>query len=292
MASRKNTTVDHRERLNRVLVYMEEHMNRPLKLEELASLACFSPFHFHRIFTAYVGETMSEYIRRIRLEKALHKLSYTDEPITSIALSAGYETPAAFTKAFRQHFGTGPAELRKTRKPKPFHTAKLLDLNETIKEVTVMQPEIRTMPEQRVLFVRKTGRYDKVAAEAWSTLMGFAYSRRLMGKNTRGIGISRDNPDITPEEKIRYDACITIDKDVKPEDEIGIQTLNGGRYAVFLHKGPYDKLGETYNAIFSGWFPSSGERLRDAPYFEVYLNRDPRRTKPENLRTEICIPIE
>lgn len=148
------------------------------------------------------------------------------------------------------------------------------------------------MPEQKVLFVRKTGRYDKAAAEAWPTLMRFAYSRKLIGKNTKGIGISHDNPDITPEEKIRYDACITINKDIKPEGEVGLQTISGGRCAVFLHKGPYDKLGETYNAIFSQWLPASGETLREAPCFEEYLNRDPRRTKPENLRTEIYIPIE
>lgn len=291
MSSKENTIADHKERLNRVLVYIEEHMDEPLKLDELASLACFSPFHFHRIFAAHIGETIHEYIRRIRLERAAHKLSYTDEPITSMALSAGYETPAAFTKAFRQHFGQNPTEFKGIRKQQP-PGAKLPDVYFTKQEGNIMQPEIRTMPEQRVLFVRKTGRYDKAAAEAWSTLMGFAYSRRLMGKNTKGIGISHDSPDITPEEKIRYDACITIDKDIKPEGEAGVQTISGGRYAVFLHKGPYERFGETYNAIFSQWLPSSGETLRDAPCFEVYLNRDPRRTKPENLRTEICIPIE
>ncbi|HHN64634.1 MAG TPA: GyrI-like domain-containing protein [Nitrospirae bacterium] len=71
-----------------------------------------------------------------------------------------------------------------------------------------------------------------------------------------------------------------------------MQTIPGGRYAVFLHKGPYDRFDETYNMIFSKWLPQSGERLRDVPSFEVYLNRDPRRTKPENLRTEIWVPIE
>ena len=106
------------------------------------------------------------------------------------------------------------------------------------------------------------------------------------------IGISHDDPNITPEKRIRYDACITFAGEAKPEGEVGIQTIAGGRYAVFLHRGPHEGLGATYGAIFSGWLPASGARLREAPCFEVYLNRDPRRTKPENLRTEVWVPVE
>ena len=155
-----------------------------------------------------------------------------------------------------------------------------------------MKPDIRVMPGQRVLFVRKTGPYSKAAAEAWGALMKFAYSRRLMNADTKGIGISHDSPDITPEEKIRYDACITFKGPVKPEGEAGIQTIAGGRYAVFLHKGPYENFSRTYDYIMAQWYPESGERFRDLPCFEHYLNRDPQRTKPENLRSEIYVPIE
>jgi len=155
-----------------------------------------------------------------------------------------------------------------------------------------MMVELRTLPEQKVLFVRKTGRYDKAAAEAWGALMSFAYSRRIMSKETRAIGISHDSPEITPEEKIRYDACVTFNGNMKPAGEVGIQTIAGGRYAVFLHKGPYSTLNKTYDYIMATWYPQSGKKLRDLPCFELYLNRDPRRTKPENLKTEIYMPIE
>jgi AraC family transcriptional regulator len=290
MASRSDTITDHKERLNRVLVYIQENIDKPLLLGILADVACFSPFHFHRIFQAYVGETLNDYIRRIRMERAALQLCHSEESITSIALNAGYETSAAFSKAFRLHFGKNPTDFKKSKTISV--DKKLLDLKFENMEVKKMQPDIRTFSDQKVLFVRKTGKYDKAASEAWSTLMKFAYSRRLMKKDTKAIGISHDDPDITPEEKIRYDACITINQDVKPEGEVGIQTINGGRYAVFLHKGPYDRLGETYKAIFTQWLPLSGEKLRDVPCFEIYLNRDPRRTKPENLRTEIHVPIE
>ncbi len=272
MPFREETVKDHKERLNRVLIHIQENIDKPLSLETLADVACFSPFHFHRIFAAYVGETLKDYIRRTRLEWAAMKLCQTERPITDIALAIGYETPAAFTKAFGQHFGKNPTEFKKSGEKVKVRGLKCSNSN---KEVKAMQPQIRNMPEQNVLFVRKTGRYDKAASEAWAILMGFAYSHRLMKKETKSIGISHDCPDITPEDKIRYDACITIKQDIKPEGAVGVQTISSGRYAVFLHKGPYNRLGETYNAIFSQWLPASSKKLRDAPCFEIYLNRDP-----------------
>ena len=155
-----------------------------------------------------------------------------------------------------------------------------------------MDVRIMEVVEQNVLFVRKTGRYDLAAQAAWQALMSFAYPRKLVKKDTRMIGIGYDNPQITDEDKLRYDACITINSNVIPEGEVGIQTIQGGLYAVCLHKGSYSGLAATYNTIFFRWLSVSGRSLRNAPCWEVYLNRDPRRTKPENLRTEIYIPIE
>jgi AraC family transcriptional regulator len=290
MASREQTITDHRERVNRVLAYIQENMDKPLALGSLAAVAHFSPFHFHRIFSAYVGETLSGHIRRVRLEKAAQKLCYENDPVTGIALCAGYETPAAFTRAFKQHFGRNPTEFKKQRRLKLPQQA--LCIGDPLrKKAKPLITEIRILSEEKVLFVRKTGRYDQAAATAWGALMKFAYSRRLMNTDTKVIGISHDSPDITPEEKIRYDACITVTGSVKPDGEVGIQTIAGGRYAVFLHQGPYESFNSTYDYIMAQWYPESGEKLRDLPCFDVYLNRDPRRTKPENLRTEIYVPI-
>lgn len=290
MPSRNKTVIDHRERINRVLLYIQDNIAGQLSLETLSEVAGFSPFHFHRIFQAHVGETLSGYVRRVRLERAALRLSHTEEPVTSVALSAGYETPAAFAKAFRQHFGKTPSGY-KGASMSDSAKLRLLSLEALGRNTKTMKPEMRIFPEQRVLFVRKMGRYDKAAEEAWSALMRYAHAHRLLDKETRTIGISHDSPEITPEARLRYDACITAGGDAMPEGEVGLQTIAGGRHAVFLHEGPYEKFGETYNAIFSDWLPSSGEKLRDAPCFEEYLNLGPRRTKPENLRTELFIPV-
>ncbi len=291
MTLKNNTLADYSDRLNRVLKHIRANIDRPMTLDELAGIACFSPFHFHRIFAAYTGETVGGHIRRVRLDNAVFELYNSARSITEIALDAGYDTPAAFSRAFREQYGRTPSEFK--RAGERFYPRKtIIDFQQMEGKGKAMDVRIVEVSEQKVLFVRKTGRYDQAAEAAWPVLMSVAYPRRLMKKETRLIGIGHDNPEITVEEKIRYDACITIDGEVTPEGEVGIQSIAGGLYAVYLHKGSYSGLSASYSAIIREWLPASGRSLRSAPCWEVYLNRDPRRTKPENLRTEIYIPIE
>lgn len=156
---------------------------------------------------------------------------------------------------------------------------------------------IKDIEDLKVIFVYKTGKYSESASKAWSVLCKFAYSNsigkenKVITKESKFIGVGYGNPDTTPEEKLRYDACITVDHDIEVTREVNQNVIKGGKYALFLHKGPYETLKETYNEIFSEWLPKSSHKLREIPCFEMYLNRDPRRTKPENLKTEIYIPI-
>ena len=113
----------------------------------------------------------------------------------------------------------------------------------------------------------------------------------LLGPGASFIGISHDDPDITAAEKLTYDACVTVDHLVEPEGDVGVQTIEGGRYAVFLHAGPYERFSETYASIYREWLPRSGEQLRDIPCFELYLN-SPEDTPPDDLRSEIWIPLQ
>ncbi len=79
-------------------------------------------------------------------------------------------------------------------------------------------------------------------------------------------------------------------KEVKPEGEVGYKVLDGGLYAIFRHNGPYENFSQTYDQIYLHWLPSSGYELRDAPPLEFYLN-DPDSTRPENLKTDIYVPV-
>jgi AraC family transcriptional regulator len=285
MEQKPETFTEYQQRIIAVLVYIDQHLEETLTLDDLARVACFSQFHFHRIFQAFIGEALYAYIKRLRLERAASNLKTSDLSITDIAFKSGYETPAAFAKAFRERFGVTPTGFR-TRSgngsgKKQFNTTE-----------EMMKPEIRILDDTNLLFVRRMGNYKQAAEEAWKALMKHAFWRVIINPSTKFIGISRDDPRLTEESKLRYDACITVKANVKTKGEVGVQTLKGGKYAVFLHQGPYEKFQETYDLIFSEWLPRSGCKLRETLCFEMYLNKNPRRTKPENLRTEIFVPIE
>lgn len=288
MTTRADTMQDYQQRIGRVLRFIREHQSEPMRLKELAEVACFSPFHFHRIFSAHAGETLSEYIRRLRLESSAERLCRTADAVTDIALDAGYATHGAFTKAFTQHFGRNPSAFRKTGKLDLIPGQLLMKNKE---KETEMKVEIREIPEQAALAVRKTGAYSEAAAKAWQTLCSYAGPKGLMGPKTKFIGISHDDPDQVAAGDLRYDACITLSRDDQGRGEVKRVTIGGGRYAVTVHEGPFEGLKKTYDGIYRDWLPASGEKLRDAACLEIYLN-DPDTTPPADLRTEICMPLE
>ena len=162
----------------------------------------------------------------------------------------------------------------------------------------MLKPKFVELEPVDILYVRKTGDYMNSCTQAWEVLMKFAYEQKmkykknLMGKDAMMFGIGHDDPNVTQTDKLRCDACISWDdKTVQPEGEIQSKTLEGGSYAMFLHKGPYEKLKSVYDEI-GEWITQSELEPRDKPMFEKYLNKDPGRTKPENLKTEIYVPIK
>ncbi len=112
MLTDTQTLQDYSDCIEDVMQYIREHINEPLDREVLAAIAGFSIPHFHRVFTAQTGESAASYIRRMRLERAGRKLRMGAVDITEVALAAGYDTHAAFSKAFKQHFGLSPSEFR------------------------------------------------------------------------------------------------------------------------------------------------------------------------------------
>src|SRR5437763_8103743 len=110
---RSQTEQAYRERVLRVLVYIQNYLDEALALDELAAVAHFSPYHFHRIFRGMIGESVKEHVRRLRLERAAHRLRFTGQPVTEIAFDAGYQQHEAFTRAFRAMFEQSPKEFRK-----------------------------------------------------------------------------------------------------------------------------------------------------------------------------------
>ncbi len=288
---------DYPERVLRVLVHIQRNLDDDLPLDELAEIACFSPFHFHRIFTGMVGEPVARHIRRLKLERAANRLKHTRREVLGIALEAGYESHAAFTRAFRAAYGISPTDFRAARLPALMESASGVHydagseppaFSPVSPEDNTMDVEIRSLEPTRVAFLRHVGPYDEVGS-TWERLTDWVGRECLFGPDVRFFGMCWDDPEVTPPDRIRYDACVTVDETVEPEGEIGLTTVEGGRFAVVLHQGPYDRLGETYAALLGRWFPRSGHSPGDPPSLELYLN-DPDGTEPEELLTEIWMP--
>jgi AraC family transcriptional regulator len=288
-----STEQDYYQRILRALLYIQRHLDEELTLDQVAVEAAFSSFHFHRIFHALVGEAFREHIRRLRLERAAVHLKRLSEPITQIALQAGFESHEAFTRAFRAMFGVSPSGYRAAHRPPP-EPASGIHLG----DASGYHPpdygdppavEVKEVPPMRIVFLRHRGPYEQVSA-TWGRLMSWAGARGLLGQPFRSIGIVHDDPEVTPADKVRYDAGVTINRAVQPEGEFGALELAGGCYAIVTHRGPYEALGKTYRRFYGGWLPKSGYELRDAMPFEEYLN-SPQETGPEELVTLIHVPL-
>ncbi len=292
---KKTTKQLYEERLLRVLVFIQQHLDDRLHLEELAGLAHFSPYHFHRVFRGMVGESLQEHIRRLRLERAAMRLKHSKHGILPIALEAGYETHEAFTRAFGVLFGCSPSQYRSGTRIElnasrvHYQSLGTLKIFSLVTGDMTMNVTVKTLDPIRVAFVRHMGPYNEVG-KAWETVCMYLGKEGLLGSDAKFIGVCYDNPEVTPVDKIRYDACVTVGPDFQGEGPVGVQVLAGGAYAVTTHEGPYSKLNETYARLYGQWLPQSTYDLRSEPSLEFYLN-DPNSTQPKDLLTDIHTPI-
>jgi len=225
------TMHDHATRLERVFKWLADHLDHTIDLTRLADVACLSPYHFHRVYRAMRGETVTETVRRLRLHRAAVELITGERPVSRIARRAGYSSQA--------------------------------------------------LPHR--------GDYHQIAT-TFEQLAAIAGGMNLFGPPTRSFGIYYDNPTATPQDKLRSDACLTVPEGWSPSGRLESREIRGGRYAVFLHVGPYAELEKTYKWVYGTWLAQSGEELADAPLVEEYLN-DVRSVPPPELRTEIWLPL-
>jgi AraC family transcriptional regulator len=267
------TVEDYGTRLERVHAWLADHLDGELDLDCLASIACFSPFHFHRVYHAMQGETVAESVRRMRLHRAALELLERETPIARIAQRAGYGSQAAFTRAFKSAYGTPPAAYRAA----PAGT------------LTARDVEIRTTPDLRVVARRHKGDYATIGA-AFERLNAQAIGRGWIGPSSRYFGVYYDDPSATPAAALRSDACVTGPDAFTGDADLRPLTIGGGRHAVLLHVGPYAELHRPYTWLYREWLPASGEEPADRPCVEEYLN-DPRVTPASELRTGIWLPL-
>jgi AraC family transcriptional regulator len=308
-------------RINRVIDHIEANIDQPLSLEELARVASFSPFHFHRIFTAMVGETLHHYIQRLRLEKAATMLlANPKRAVIEVALDCGFSGSSTFARAFKDQFAMSATEWRNADRKEckddrnhrqqvsnpaqePDVSTKYLvgTTNKQEWRITMNKPsklearvEVKELAKMNVVYVRHIGPYQGDAAlfeSLWGKLMQWAGSRSLLRfPETQCLCVYHDNPEITAEDKLRTDICITVPEGTPVDGEIGTTTLAAGKYAMARFEINAEQYGDAWTAVYGGWLPESGYQPADGPCFELCHN-DPKEHPEGKHIVDICIPV-
>lgn len=285
MQQKKTTKEEYQKCVNIVIEYINQHLGEEIDLKSLAGISNFSPFYFHRIMKAFLGEPIGTFIVRTRTEAAARLLRYSDLPIADIAYRIGYSSPSSLSKVFRQFYGISPLEYRNNK-------------NFVIMKPAIIRPdlelksEIKNVPERNVIYIRLTGDYKlNDYGGTWLRLFQFAKEQNLPMGDPSPLCIYYDDPKVTPTDKLRTDVCMVLPGKSTPKGDVGFKQLAAGRYATFIYKGPYSNLQAVYDTIYGKYLPEMECTLRDEASAERYLN-DPCETAPEDLLTEIYIPVE
>lgn len=290
-------------RMHRVLDYIDRHLDRQLSLAELADVAHFSAFHFHRMFTAWMGETVADYVRRRRVETAASRLATQPEvTVLQAALAAGFGSAEAFTRAFKLRFGVAPTLWRQARQDskigqaerKPGQATQAADghhdASNNRREHNMIEVSIVERNPVHVAYLRKTGPYGPELGRFWGEVVyPWMATNNLLGRPRYGICL--DDPTVTAPEQCRYDAAV----EVPPEQALAGNAMRtvvpGGQYAVHRFRGPVEQVAGAWLALTRDWLPASGLQLDARPFVEYYPPDAAYDPATGIFEAELCMPV-
>ena len=277
------TSVDYLERVNRAIDYIVKGLDQPLQLEHVARVAYFSPFHFHRVFRSLVGETLNQFVRRLRLERALYMMSHDrDRSLTEVALACGFASSSDFSRSFKQRYGVPPsvfdldtfrAQKRKDllaaiASPESRHRLERLPVGENPDGFEV---KLRELPARTVAYIRVMNPYTGSGVpEAAERLVAWADARGVAGG--QWLGYQWDDPEIVAHEDCRYDVAVEVDH-VDPAGEIGRLEFPAMLVAEVEVRGGIDLELRALDWFFTTWLPGSGYVPTEQPCFEAFVGR-------------------
>jgi AraC family transcriptional regulator len=297
--------------MNRVVDHIQKHLGDELDLEQLAAIACFSPFHFHRLFRTWMGETLQSFVNRLRLDRAAAELVFDlPKSITAIALDCGFSGSSAFARAFKEAFGVSATEWRNRR---------IRQMNRNIgevggdsvpglselpgrmtrdKEISIMnlpiKVEVRRLAPATVAYLRHVGPYIGDFAlfqRLFGKLFAWAEPRGLRKPETSYFSLFSDNPNLTPAAKHILEVALTVPQGTLADGDIGIKTVQGGLCAIARCRVLPSEYARPWNALVGDWLPGSGYQPDHRPAMEFYRN-DPANDPEGKFEIEICLPVK
>lgn len=294
------TRLEYIKRVNSVMDFVEKNLDADFSLDQLSKKACFSPFHFNRVFAAIVGETINNYINRKRIERiASIILVDPDKPLNELAYKYGFNSDSSFSRAFKKYYGVTPSEF-KTKELEaiskigiePITIEKYLCNMDDYREWLSMNSKIEVKHLQRMKLagIMQIGEMAEIQ-QAYERLFNWAETKGLLkNTNLKAVTIYHDNPRITVESKVRQSACITVEKDTHPEGDIRKVEIEEGFYVIGRFEITPDDFKKVWDSMII-WVIESEYKFRDGDYFELFHNDS--RTHPEQkFIVDICIPID
>ena len=277
---------DYIGRINNAIEFINENLGDELNLAIVSKIAFCSPFHFHRIFLAVTNETLNEFIRRRRIEKATSDLM-KDKSLTiaEIYPKYGFISNSSFTKAFKKYYGVSPTELKnstntfskigqiesKNGKKKlsiDNYICSINNLKNWIK-MTNVTIEVKTMPAINVAYVSHVGSFEKIG-NAYEKLMRWAGPKGLIGGKTTTV--YHDDPNITDISKVRQSACIELKQPVKTSGEVNSTTIKEGNFAVGNFEIAFSEFEKAWGSMMV-WVEENRFKVNnERGCYEIYHN--------------------
>jgi AraC family transcriptional regulator len=281
--SRLATTATYLERVNLAIDHVVDHIHEPLRLQDLSRAARLSPFHFHRVFQALVGATPSEFVKRLRLERALGLMARSRAPsLTSIALTCGFSSSSDFSRCFKQRFAVPPSAFD----IKAWREARGDELKATVETDTEpprlerlplrhnpdkFRVRIRDVSARSVAYIRVSRPYQGDAVvRAAQRLVAWAERQGLA--NGQWLGYQWDNPEITSLEDCRYYVAVEAER-FTPKGEVGRFRFPPMVVAEVEVRGGIDLELRALQWLYGAWLPRSGYVPDDHPCFEAWIGR-------------------
>lgn len=296
--------------IRKVLEYIHTNLSDNLSLSKLSEIANYSPFHFHRIFTGFVGETPGQYIIRLRLERIAHCLNvFPALSLTELSDNSGFASLSTFSRAFKNYYGISAEEYRKTtnrvfskisktnsNKCKiPFNnSSEFCSWNFSETEIMEWKDKVdistKALAGIPVSYVSTCLDHPDAITHAFRELTNWAIPRMLITAETRFIGMLLDIPFITPLNKCRYRAGISLQSKTGLLKSAGITEIPQGIYASYRVKGNMMAIVKSLIFFKHGWLDKSGYQLSDITGFELF-DVNPADKPSEQIEREILIPV-
>ncbi|HEX2965305.1 MAG TPA: GyrI-like domain-containing protein [Syntrophorhabdaceae bacterium] len=295
--------------------YIEKNIDHEFTLDELARIACFSKYHFHRIFSSIMNETLFDFIQRSRVERAASLLLTNKEAaVTTIAHACGFSSHALFTRTFNKYFGMSPTRWRKLKSKndqtnsnvvqEECNQRKELNYRNVYVEYTEntnywrfsmntrhQTVEVKELPDMTVAYVRHVGPYkgdEALFGSLFGKLCTWAGPRNLIGKDAKFLTVYHDDYKITKENKLRISVSLVVPPNTEISGEIGKMIIAGGKYALSRFVLSKDEFVQAWDWIYGTWLPQSGYQPDDKPCFELF----PEEPKNGKYTVDIYAPVK